>query len=69
MHFSKRRVAAMRENFVRDRINDIDLQFGRKLGCRISERLREFLDPDNHLRKKTKPASEHGSGNREGDGL
>lgn len=47
-------VARMREAFVRERLNEVDMQFGRTLGCRVSPELSRFIDSDNHLKKGAK---------------
>jgi hypothetical protein len=43
---------ALREIFVRDCMNAVDQMFGRKLGCRISDTLRKYVDEDNHVKRK-----------------
>ena len=48
---SKRALADMRKQFVKERVNEIDMQFGRTLGCRISKRLGAFVDQDNHVKR------------------
>lgn len=49
---SKKRVAELREKFVSDIMNEIDIQFGRSLGCRISPVLRPFVGRENHVVRK-----------------
>jgi hypothetical protein len=41
-------VQRLREDFVRGCINSIDTRFGRRLGCRMSDKLCAFLNPENH---------------------
>ena len=48
---SKRALADMRKQFVKERVNEIDMQFGRTLGCRISRQLGAFVDQDNHVKR------------------
>ena len=39
----------MRKRFVHARINELDIMFGRALGCRASPVLKMFVQADNHL--------------------
>ena len=48
---SKRALSDMRRQFVGDRVDEIDLQFGRTLGCRMSRLLGQFVNPDNHVKR------------------
>ena len=48
---SKKALSEMRKKFVSDRMNEVDMQFGRTLGCRMSRLLSPFVDPDNHIRR------------------
>lgn len=45
---SRKVVSDMRKEFIKEKINAIDLHFGRTLGCRMSKILGAFVDPDNH---------------------
>lgn len=45
---SRRALSDMRKKFVSDRINEVDMQFGRTLGCRMSRILNPFVDQSNH---------------------
>lgn len=51
---SKKAVADARSRFVKDMLNEVDLQFGRTLGCRMSPTLSAYVDPDNHLKRKNR---------------
>lgn len=48
---SKRALSDMRKKFVSERVDEIDLQFGRTLGCRMSRLLGQFVSPDNHVKR------------------
>lgn len=48
---SKRALSDMRKKFVSERVDEIDLQFGRTLGCRMSRLLGQFVNPDNHIKR------------------
>ena len=39
----------MQKRFVHNRINELDVMFGRALGCRASPVLKMFVQADNHL--------------------
>ena len=51
--FSQSKVMGVRQAFVTECLNDIDLQFGRVLGCRMHPTLRLYVDPENHQKRKT----------------
>jgi len=44
--------AALRIEFVKQCINKVDSLYGRTLGCRISPVLNQFIQQDNHVRKR-----------------
>lgn len=46
---SKKGVDELRQKFVSTCINELDMMFGRALGCRLHPTLKEFVQPDNHL--------------------
>lgn len=42
----------LREAFVRDRINLLDSLYGRTLGCRVNPNLKQYVQQDNHVKKR-----------------
>ena len=46
---SPKHVKELREDFVRSCLNCIDVRFGRRLGCRMSDKLCSYLNPENHI--------------------
>lgn len=46
-----RALVNMRKAFVKERINALDLHFGRTLGCRMSSILVNYVDGDNHVKR------------------
>ncbi len=45
---SRRALTDLRKKFVSDRINEVDMQFGRTLGCRMSRILNPLVNQSNH---------------------
>jgi hypothetical protein len=48
---SKRALMDLRKQFVSERVNEIDMQFGRTLGCRMSRLLGQYVDQSNHEKR------------------
>lgn len=53
---SKKGVKSLREKFVGNALNEIDMLFGRTLGCRISPVLKAYVGKDNHIIRKERRA-------------
>ena len=51
---SPKHVKELREDFVRSCLNCIDVRFGRRLGCRMSDKLCSYLNPENHIMGMTR---------------
>jgi hypothetical protein len=45
---------SLRQDFVKERLNEVDRMFGRTLGCRMSPELKGYVNSDNHLLRKGK---------------
>jgi hypothetical protein len=45
-------VSALRDAFVRERVDKIDSLFGRTLGCRMNPVLKQYVNHENHIKKR-----------------
>ena len=48
---SRKGMQDARKEFIKDRINALDMQFGRTLGCRMSNILKLHVEQDNHIKR------------------